>query len=310
MNLISQIASDEILDLAYDWVCKRRREYSHNSDIWDLKRNWKEIKPSVQQALLAGDYSFSPLQEIRTGTEVIELWRAEDALVLKAMSMVLGGWLDNVISCRCHHVQGRGGAKAAIRNTMNAMGRGDHVMKSDIKGYYASIDHHVLYTLVEKYIPDRFILRLIWQYLGRTVCFGENYRKVNRGISLGCPLSPLMGAIYLKPLDDAVAETGLFYARFMDDWVIVAQSRWKLRKAVRIVNQTLSRLKVEKHPDKTFIGRAEKGFDFLGYHLKPESLKPSCQTIKKHAENIRRLYEQGAGYRPHPGICSGGGLTG
>ncbi len=24
---------------------------------------------------------------------------------------------------------------------------------------------------------------------------------------------------------------------------------------------------VEKHPDKTFIGRIEKSFDFLGYHF-------------------------------------------
>lgn len=30
--------------LAYDWVCKRRIDYSHNSDIWDLRWNWQEIK--------------------------------------------------------------------------------------------------------------------------------------------------------------------------------------------------------------------------------------------------------------------------
>ena len=78
--------------------------------------------------------------------------------------------------------------------------------------------------------------------------------------------------------------------------MIIAPNPWKLRKAVRIVNQVLDRLKVEKHPDKTFIGRTEKGFDFLGYHLKPESLAPTCQTVKKHAECICRLYEQGASY--------------
>ncbi|NEO95090.1 MAG: hypothetical protein F6K56_34805, partial [Moorea sp. SIO3G5] len=37
------------------------------------------------------------------------------------------------------------------------------------------------------------------------------------GISLGCPLSPLMGALYLKPLDDRMAELGCFYVRYMDD---------------------------------------------------------------------------------------------
>jgi hypothetical protein len=34
-----------------------------------------------------------------------------------------------------------------------------------------------------------------------------------------------------------------------------------------VLNQTLSALKLEKHPDKTSIGKAERGFDFLGYHL-------------------------------------------
>jgi len=105
-----------------------------------------------------------------------------------------------------------------------------------------------------------------------------------------------MGALYLQPLDDAVTAAGLFYARFMDDWIIVAPNRWKLRKAVRIVNQVLDSLKVEKHPDKTFIGRTEKGFDFLGYHFELGSLTPSHQTVTKHAERICRLYEQGAGY--------------
>ena len=38
------------------------------------------------------------------------------------------------------------------------------------------------------------------------------------------------------------------------------------------VNYTL---KVDKHPDNTFIGRVERGFDFLGYFLKPEMVNVS-----------------------------------
>jgi hypothetical protein len=45
-----------------------------------------------------------------------------------------------------------------------------------------------------------------------------------------------------------------------------------LREAIRVLNQTFSELRLEKHPDKTFIGRIEKGFDFLGYHFSPEGL--------------------------------------
>jgi len=222
------------------------------------------------------------------------MWCALDSLVLKALSIVLTEHLNPFISDKCHHVKGNGGTKRAVQTAREALAPGSYVMKSDIKGYYASINHEVLFGLAEKYIPDSSILRLVWQYLQRTVYFGENYRDVNRGISLGCPLSPLMGALYLKPLDDVVAGTGLFYARFMDDWLVIAPNRWKLRKAVHLVNQTLNILKVEKHPGKTFIGRASKGFDFLGYHLSPSGLTVASGTIHHHIECIGLLYEQGA----------------
>ncbi len=120
------------------------------------------------------------------------------------------------------------------------------------------------------------------------------YRDVKRGISLGCPLSPLMGALYLKKLDNSMEKTGLFYARFMDDWIVIAPTRWYLRSAIRIVNETLNMLKVDKHPDKTFIGKVERGFDFLGYFLKPAMVIVAFRTMKRFLQRITQLYEQGA----------------
>ncbi len=103
-----------------------------------------------------------------------------------------------------------------------------------------------------------------------------------------------MGALYLKQLDDSMEKTGLYYARFMDDWVVIAPTKWKLRSAVRRVNATLNMLRVEKHPDKTYIGKVERGFGFLGYFLKPEMVKVSVSTLKRFGQRITQLYEQGA----------------
>ncbi|MCI5223146.1 MAG: hypothetical protein D3924_10840 [Candidatus Electrothrix sp. AR4] len=168
-------------------------------------------------------------------------------------------------------------------------------MKSDARSYYASIDHYLLYAQLSAYIDDQYVPRLVWRYLKRTVCYGGLYRDVERGISLGCPLSPLMGALYLKPLDDAMEAGGLCYVRYMDDWIVIAPSRWKLRKAVRTVNQVLTSLPLEQHPDKTFIGRAEKGFDFLGYHFTPDRLTVAKKTIQRFVERASRLYEREPG---------------
>ena len=50
----------------------------------------------------------------------------------------------------------------------------------------------------------------------------------------------------------------------MDDILVLTKTRWQLRRAVRKLNQTFTELKVSRHPDKTFIGHIEKGFDFFG----------------------------------------------
>ncbi len=50
-----------------------------------------------------------------------------------------------------------------------------------------------------------------------------------------------------------------------------------------------------KHPDKTFVGRAERGFDFLGYHFGPEGLTLAAKTIEQFAARAIRLYEHEPG---------------
>ena len=126
----------------------------------------------------------------------------------------------------------------------------------------------------------------------RVSTFGGLFKEHKQGIPRGCALSPLIGAFFLDCLDREMEQLGLFYRRFMDDFIVLAPTRWKLKRAVKVVNQRLNRLKLEKHPDKTFIGRIEKGFDFLGYHFSPKGLAAAKATIQKYVERANRLYEQ------------------
>jgi RNA-directed DNA polymerase len=130
------------------------------------------------------------------------------------------------------------------------------------------------------------------QYLRRTSERGGSFWDYEKGISLGCPLSPLIGAFFLHRLDVAMERLGLFYVRFMDDVLVLARSRWQLRRAVKVVNQALAALSLEKHPDKTFVGRIERGFDFLGYHFSRVGLTVAAKTIANFIEKASRLYEQ------------------
>ncbi len=148
--------------------------------------------------------------------------------------------------------------------------------------------------MLRESISDRNILNLLWQYLKRTVEYGNTYRVVSKGISLGCSLSPLMGALYLRSLDALMQRTQCAYVRFMDDWAIIVGSRSKLRRIVRVVNQLLNRLKVEKHPQKTYIGKSERGIEFLGVSISTECIEAAPRTLTRMFEKTSRLYEQGA----------------
>ena len=112
---------------------------------------------------------------------------------------------------------------------------------------------------------------------------------------MGCPLSPIIAVFFLTELDQRLERTGLFYVRFMDDILVLAPTRWQLRRAIRVVNQVLSSLELEKHPEKTFVGRIEKGFDFLGYHFSPSGLTVARETLDNFAARAIRLYEQEPG---------------
>ncbi len=272
-QLMEAIASDAAIDEAYAWLCERRKDYAPDADVWHLRFRWAEVKPQIQAALRAGTYRLGAVTCFQAGEETREVWAASDALVLKATAIVLTRYLEPHLSKQCYHLAGRGGAKAAVRAVADNLDGNTFVFRTDVKSYYASLDHDVLALQLQRYVKDPRVLKLLWRYVHRLVVQDGRYREVHRGIPLGCPISPLVGALYLKALDDRMAETGLFYARFMDDWVILAPTRWKLRRAIRLVNQTLGALKLAQHPDKTFIGRICRGFDFLGYQFTPSGVE-------------------------------------
>ncbi len=58
------------------------------------------------------------------------------------------------------------------------------------------------------------------------------------------------------------------------------------------VNEVLGSFWLLKHPDKTFIGRIERGFDFLSYPFGPEGLTLAAKTIEQFVARAIRLYEQ------------------
>ena len=118
-------------------------------------------------------------------------------------------------------------------------------------------------------------------------------------MSAGGSLSPLIGVLYLLPLDQAMhmyaTKSGIFYVRYMDDIIVLSKKHWHLRTAIAIIQTTTVSLGLKMHKKtKCFIGRVEKGFDFLGYSFSPIlKLRPSNESLNRLLTRASRLYEHG-----------------
>lgn len=109
---------------------------------------------------------------------------------------------------------------------------------------------------------------MLEQYLYYSVESGGEFHTPERGIPRGCALSPLMGALHLWAVDNHFArQPGIYYARYIDDFVILTKTRWQLRRQVASLNRFFNDYGFRQHPDKTFIGRTAKGFDWMGAQL-------------------------------------------
>ena len=154
---LSALASDALLEQAFAWLCQRRKRYPPHADVWNLRRSWPTEKARIQHELRTGIYQFGLLDRVtclRDGQrEDMDLWAARDAVVLKALSLLLPTVLP--LSKRCAHLKGHGGAKYAVRQVVAHLPGYRYVLKTDVQQYYASIDHHLLLDRLARYISDR-----------------------------------------------------------------------------------------------------------------------------------------------------------
>jgi hypothetical protein len=79
--------------------------------------------------------------------------------------------------------------------------------------------------------------------------------------------------------------------------VLLARTRWQLRRAIAALHEEIAALGLRLHRVKRFIGRTIQGFNFLGYRIRAGvRLRPSAEGLGfqngRLRERARRLYER------------------
>ncbi len=176
---IDALVDETLLDRAFEWLVQRRKDWPPHADVWRFRRDWHLEKARLRQDLLDGTYQMGLLDRItlhRDGEAAeVDLWPARDAVVMKALAWLLEGHLP--LSPGCMHVKGHGGLKATIRQVFQVLPQQSFVLKTDVKSYYASIDHQQLLDRLAAHITDVRVLNLMGQYLRRCAERGGLYWK-------------------------------------------------------------------------------------------------------------------------------------
>ena len=207
-------------------------------------------------------------------------------------------------------------AIAVIMPLFNSSAKHYYVIEGDIKGYFDTVHHRKLMSILRRRIADKDILDLIWKFLKAGVLEQGLFAETDKGVPQGGVISPLLANIYLNEFDKWAAERwetdqnerrrrrlagmgNYRMVRYADDFVVVSNgSIAEVEATKRDIKHFLEgELHLELSEEKTLVTHVNDGFTFLGFHIqrkKPEGrwvvhLRPSGKAKERIKEKVKAL---------------------
>jgi len=203
-----------------------------------------------------------------------------------------------------------------------------YVLKLDIKGYFMSINRNLLYktvndTLLKQANKVVFDLPLVIKLIKKIIfndptknyilkgskqdwkCLPSSkslfHSGKNQGLPIGNLTSQLFSNVYLNSFDHFVKkELGIkYYGRYVDDFVIVHQSKDYLKSLIpKIRNYLQKEVQLELHPNKIYFQHFSKGVKFLGAVIKPHRIYIANRTKGNFYQAIEKQNKIARDHKP------------
>ena len=151
------------------------------------------------------------------------------------------------------------------------------VLDADIKGFFDNLAHKLILEKIGT-APGR---ELIVQWLKAGYVYQGEFNPTETGTPQGGVLSPLLANIGLDGLELKAQKWGgvrrkigeqirpkLGYIRYADDFVLTAETKQELEKALPLLKAWLAERGLELSAQKTRIVHIRDGFNFLGCHVR------------------------------------------
>ncbi len=278
-NLYKQLTSYENLEMVFK---KAKKGKSSKAYIIEFESNLKENLMLLKYELENFAYVPKPLKRIvirDPKTRVIMISDFRDRIVHHALCNVIEPIFDKKFIFDSYANRKGKGVHQALKRfdffkrkisingskinnvKYNSMVIG-FVLKADIKHYFDTINHGILINTIKRTIKDEKVIWLIRQILS------QHHIKVNgKGMPLGNLTSQFFANVYLNDLDYFIKHNlkAKYYIRYVDDFVILNNSKDILNLYQKEIEKYLSNLQLELHPNKSKILPIYKGINLLGF---------------------------------------------
>ena len=310
----------ELFQAYYDCRSTKRNSASALAFEEHLEQNLMDL----YHELIAGAYR--PGRSICFVVEhpkVREVWAAEFC------DRIVHHLLYNRVADRFHRrfiadsyacIPGRGTHKAVARMEHMARSltrnwqRPGYVLKMDVANFFVSIDRQILDGLLARHIHESW-----WMALCRTVLHHDPtqgavlqspdwlMRRVpphkslfhagGKGLPIGNLSSQFFANVYMDDIEQHAKHQLKLrrWVRYVDDIVVMGECGRSLAAVVPQVDSFLqSRLGLSLHPRKTSINRVERGFDALGFVLRPYARYVRRSTVRNAHRQLEGMCRAGA----------------
>lgn len=298
-DLYQKLCSYENLKLAWH---KARKHKTLKPYVIEFGKNLKDNLLLLRAELLFHSYRPKPLETfiIRDPkTRKISKSDFRDRIVHHAVCNIIEPVFDKTfIHDSYANRKGKGVLKALERfdQFKRKVSRNNtkpcFIFKADIKHYFDTVDHKTLIQILKQKINDVHIIWLI------KIILGNHRTKENgKGMPLGNLTSQFFANVYLNELDQYIKHIlkTKYYIRYVDDFVILEDSREKLEEYKIAINRFLKTIKLELHPDKSKIFKIRQGVCFLGfrnYYYYKLLKKSNVRKIQRKILDLKTKHDQ------------------
>lgn len=289
------ILSRDNLNQAYLRVFKNKGAAGIDGmTVDELLPHLRENKTELLTRLTAGMYKPQPVKRVEIpkpngGMRKLGIPTVTDRLVQQAVAQVLSPVFEQVFSDNSFGFRPNRSAHDAIARATSLYDEGYHyVVDLDLKAYFDTVNHDMLMKFLERYISDRWTLRLIRRFLTSGTMNGKMFESSEIGTPQGGPISPLLANIYLNELDKELIKRGHPFVRYADDCNIFVKSPRAGERVLASITRFLEKeLKLTVNQEKTKVVPASK-MKFLGFTIGNEREKAYPRIARQSKERVVR----------------------